>query len=107
MSEAIIYLTQNGALQQLEKEKLQSSECSKSASKSSSEAQSLGPRPFAGLFIISGSVSIIGLIIGAIRLLRSHWERFTFMQTMLISKGICSWLETFFTLNKTKNEIEL
>ncbi|EEF38776.1 glutamate receptor 3.1 [Ricinus communis] len=107
ISETIIYLTQNGELQQLENEKLSSCKCSKSASNSSSVTQSLGPRPFAGLFIISGSVSVVGLIIGAIRLLRSHWDRFAFIQKMLMGRGMWSWLATLFALNKTKNEIEL
>ncbi|KDP31932.1 hypothetical protein JCGZ_12393 [Jatropha curcas] len=100
ISEAIIYLTQSGELQQLEEQKLSYSKYSTSPSTASSGTQGLGPRPLAGLFIISGSVSIFALIVVAISLLRSHWESsLTFIQTMLAGRAFWSWLTTFFAKN--------
>ncbi|WCJ31132.1 glutamate receptor 2 [Euphorbia peplus] len=105
ISEAIIHLRLSGELQQLEEEKLSYYKCLSSASKTGSE--SLGIGPFAGVFIISGSVSAIGLIISMIRQLRKHWEEFTFLKTMLLGRGLWLWIATFLTPNKSKDEIEL
>ncbi|XP_065875130.1 glutamate receptor 2.8-like [Euphorbia lathyris] len=105
ISEAIIYLKQSGELHQLEEEKLSYSKCLTSAS--NTEDQSLGIAPFAGLFIISGCVSVVGLIVAVIRQLRTHWEKFTFFQTMWLCRGLWLWIAAFLTPNKAKAEIEL
>ncbi|WCJ31135.1 glutamate receptor 2 [Euphorbia peplus] len=105
ISEAIIYLKQSGELQQLEEEKLSYSKCSTSASNAGTE--SLGVGPFAGLFIVSGSVSAIGLTVAVIRQLRTHWEEITFLKTMWLCRGLWLWIATFLTPSKAKDEIEL
>ncbi|WCJ31133.1 hypothetical protein M5689_012644 [Euphorbia peplus] len=105
ISEAIIYLRQSGELQQLEEERLSYSKCSTSASNTRSE--SLGVGPFAGLFIISGSVSAVGFVITVMREMRKHWDEFTVLKKMWFCRGLWLWIATVLTPDKAKDEIEL
>ncbi|KAK6256583.1 hypothetical protein QUC31_000042 [Theobroma cacao] len=69
-SEAILKVTENGEMPQLEQHLLSSYNCSSTTG--ISEGSSLGPRPFAGLFLLSGGVSAFAFLVTAVRLGRRH-----------------------------------
>ncbi|KAK9284339.1 hypothetical protein L1049_023510 [Liquidambar formosana] len=73
ISEAIQRLAESGDLQQLENAMLSSFNCSFSPTETNAD-QSLGPEPFAGLFILSGGASAIVSLIVVARLLKTCWR---------------------------------
>ncbi|XVE70082.1 hypothetical protein DITRI_Ditri10aG0043300 [Diplodiscus trichospermus] len=71
-SEAILKATESGEMPRLDDYLLSSyNSCSPSTSMSY-DSSSLGPRPFAGLFLISGGVSGFAFLVAAMRLARRH-----------------------------------
>ncbi|KAL9378341.1 hypothetical protein Peur_029676 [Populus x canadensis] len=106
ISEAIIYLTQNGKLQKLEEETLSFPKCSASTSDATG-IQSIGSGPFSILFVITFGASTIALLVAGFRLLRKRWREVTFILSMLMGRGLRMRLAAFFTQNKNNYELEL
>ncbi|KAF9678496.1 hypothetical protein SADUNF_Sadunf07G0041000 [Salix dunnii] len=106
ISEAIIYLTQNGELQKLEEETLPFPKCSTSTSDATG-SQSLGPGPFSILFKIAFSGSTIALLVAVFRLLGKRWREVTLILSMLMDRGLWMWLAALFTQKKNNYELEL
>ncbi|XP_022766476.1 glutamate receptor 2.7-like [Durio zibethinus] len=69
-SQAILKATENGEMPQLEEYLLSSYNCSSFTG--ISDSSSLGPRPFAGLFFISGGISAFAFLVTAVRVVRRH-----------------------------------
>ncbi|MBA0851024.1 hypothetical protein Goshw_011555 [Gossypium schwendimanii] len=80
------------------------SDCSSSTSDGTMK-RGIGPGPFSGLFILSGSASTIALLITVFRLLRRGWERL--VQGMLMDRGIWVWLSTLFCRSQRGNQLQL
>ncbi|KAF8406315.1 hypothetical protein HHK36_008401 [Tetracentron sinense] len=106
ISEAILRATENGELQQLEDEMLSFSNCSSSPS-DITDNSSLGPRPFSGLFFISGGVSTVALFITVARLLGKRLQIMSYIQAALTNKGIWRWASTFLARSLAKNGIQM
>ncbi|XWS25609.1 hypothetical protein CRYUN_Cryun27aG0082500 [Craigia yunnanensis] len=90
-SEAILKATENGEMPRLE-EYLLCSYNSCSPSTGIGDGSSLGPRPFAGLFFISGGFSAVAFLVATVRLARRHDH---FIRSKL--NGIRRWAYTFLT----------
>ncbi|XVF36282.1 hypothetical protein REPUB_Repub19eG0044700 [Reevesia pubescens] len=69
-SEAILKATEDGEMPQLEEHLRSSYNCSRSIDMS--DGSSLGPRPFTGLFFISGGISAFAFLVTTVRLARRH-----------------------------------
>ncbi|KAB5547805.1 hypothetical protein DKX38_011211 [Salix brachista] len=106
ISEAIIYLTQNGELQKLEEETLSFPKCSTSTSDATG-SQSIGPGPFSILFKIAFGGSTIALLVAVFRLLGKRWREVTLILSMLMDRGLWMWLAALFTQKKNNYELEL
>ncbi|KAG5241418.1 glutamate receptor [Salix suchowensis] len=106
ISEAIIYLTQNGELQKLEEETLPFPKCSTSTSDATG-IQSIGPGPFSILFKIAFGGSTIALLFAVFRLLGKRWREVTLILSMLMDRGLWMWLAALFTQKKNNYELEL
>ncbi|KAK9285018.1 hypothetical protein L1049_024200 [Liquidambar formosana] len=104
ISEAIQGLAESADLQQLENEMLSSFSCSSSPIGTNAD-QSLGPTPFAGLFILSSGASAIALLIMVARLLITRWRIMTFILATLMGKGIWKRLAILFAPNSTNQEL--
>ncbi|OMO74759.1 Ionotropic glutamate receptor [Corchorus olitorius] len=88
-SEAILKVTESGEMPQLEEHlnTLYKNNCSSSTG--ISNGSSLGPRPFTGLFLISGGISAFAFLVAAVRLGKRHKH---FIQAKL--NGIQRWVYT-------------
>ncbi|CAK7347541.1 unnamed protein product [Dovyalis caffra] len=86
MSEAILKVVESGEMQQLE-EMLASSNCS---SKALRDNTSLDLKPFAGLFILSGSSSAFGFLVAILRM-GSNLQILSYIQTLLTKRRIWRW----------------
>ncbi|KAJ6419888.1 hypothetical protein OIU84_029915 [Salix udensis] len=106
ISEAIIYLTQNGELQKLEEETLSFPKCSTSTSDATG-IQSIGPGPFSILFKIAFGGSTIALLFAVFRLLGKRWRDVTLILSMLMDRGLWMWLAALFTQKKNNYELGL
>ncbi|PPR86584.1 hypothetical protein GOBAR_AA34101 [Gossypium barbadense] len=80
------------------------SDCSSSTGDGTMK-RGIGPGPFSGLFILSGSASTIALLITVFRLLRRGWERL--VQGMLMGRGIWVWLSALFCRNQRGYQLQL
>ncbi|KAL1183480.1 hypothetical protein V6Z11_A02G185400 [Gossypium hirsutum] len=80
------------------------SDCSSSTGDGTMK-RGIGPGPFSGLFILSGSASTIALLITVFRLLRRGWERL--VQGMLMGRGIWIWLSALFCRNQRGYQLQL
>ncbi|XP_031254446.1 glutamate receptor 2.9-like [Pistacia vera] len=87
LSEAIQNLTESGSLQQLEDQMLSLLNCSILETDSTGD-QSLGPTPFSGLFILSGGVSVVALLIIIAGSLKAHFQRMNNFQVTLMETRI-------------------
>ncbi|KAJ0096454.1 hypothetical protein Patl1_28699 [Pistacia atlantica] len=87
LSEAIQNLTESGSLQQLEDQMLSLLNCSILETDSTGD-QSLGPTPFSGLFILSGGVSVVALLIIIAGSLKTHFQRMNNFQATLMETRI-------------------
>ncbi|XWS41913.1 hypothetical protein CRYUN_Cryun17cG0123000 [Craigia yunnanensis] len=65
----------------------------------------IGPGPFSGLFILSGGASAIAMLITVVRLMKRRWE--SFIQGLLMGRGLWVWLTTLFSQNQKRNELQL
>ncbi|MBA0851243.1 hypothetical protein Goshw_016024 [Gossypium schwendimanii] len=101
MSEAMELLIQSGKLKQMKEDMLSLSYCSSSTNDGTMK-RGIGPGPFSGFFILSGSTSAIALVITVIRLLRRHWERL--VQGMLMGRELWVWL-TMFSRNQSRKKL--
>ncbi|KAG6766977.1 hypothetical protein POTOM_028156 [Populus tomentosa] len=106
ISEAIIYLAQNGKLQKLEEEMLSFPKCSTSTSNATG-IQSIGPGPFSILFIITSGASTVAFLVAGFRLLGKRWREVTFILSMLMGRGLWMRLAAFFTQKKNNYDLEL
>ncbi|KAK8494678.1 hypothetical protein V6N13_053314 [Hibiscus sabdariffa] len=104
MSEAMLQLRMSGKFNEMKEEMLSISNCSSSTTAGTLK-QGIGPRPFSGLFILSGSASAIAMLITVIRLMGRRWERF--IQGMLVGRGLWVWLTTLFSQNQRGNQIQV
>ncbi|GMI82636.1 GLUTAMATE RECEPTOR 2.7, glutamate receptor 2.7 [Hibiscus trionum] len=92
-SEAILKVKENGEMPRLEEYLLTSyNSCAPSTAIGGglSSSSSLGPRPFAGLFLISGGISTFAFVVATVRLVRRH-DRF--IRAKL--NGMRRWAFTF------------
>ncbi|MBA0866832.1 hypothetical protein Goshw_024833 [Gossypium schwendimanii] len=72
-SEAILKVMENGEMPRLEEYLLISNNsCSQSTGVSDGLSSSLGPRPVAGLFFVSGGISAFAFLVATVRLARRH-----------------------------------
>ncbi|XVE70081.1 hypothetical protein DITRI_Ditri10aG0043200 [Diplodiscus trichospermus] len=71
-SEAILKATESGEMPRLDDYLLSSYNSCSPSTAMSYDSSSLGPRPFAGLFLISGGVSGFAFLVAAMRLARRH-----------------------------------
>ncbi|KAK8652996.1 hypothetical protein V6N13_127017 [Hibiscus sabdariffa] len=104
MSEAMLKLRVSGKFNEMKEEMLSFSDCLSSTIAGTIE-RGIGPRPFSGLFILSGSASAIAMLITVIRLMGRRWERF--IQGMLVGRGLWVWLTTLFSQNQMGNQIQV
>ncbi|KAE8707056.1 putative Glutamate receptor 2 plant [Hibiscus syriacus] len=104
MAEAMLRLRVSGKFDQMKKEMLSFSRCS-SSTIGGTIKRGIGPGPFSGLFILSGSTSVIAMVITVIGLMRRRWE--SFIQGMLMGRGLWVWLSTLFSQNQRGNQLEL
>ncbi|KAL2498262.1 Glutamate receptor 2.7 [Abeliophyllum distichum] len=91
ISEAILKVTQNGEVNQLEKHMLSFSNCSTSLTQVADTIGSLGPEPVSGLFKISGSISTIAILIAVARLLQRQWSIHDLVQKSLTMNRVLRW----------------
>ncbi|MFQ6623531.1 hypothetical protein Gotur_004507 [Gossypium turneri] len=104
MSEAMKLLIQSGKLKQMKEDMLSLSYCSSSTNDGTMK-RGIGPGPFSGFFILSGSASAIALVITVIRLLRRRWERL--VQGMLMGRELWVWLTTLFSRNQRGKQLQV
>ncbi|MBA0775279.1 hypothetical protein Gotri_010434 [Gossypium trilobum] len=92
-SEAILKVMENGEMPQLEEYLLISNNsCSQSTGVSDGLSSSLGPRPVAGLFFVSGRISAFAFLVATVRLARRHQH---FIRAKLNGLRTCAF--TFLT----------
>ncbi|KAI3504859.1 hypothetical protein L1887_26609 [Cichorium endivia] len=93
ISEAVLKLTQNGEINTLNENMLRSSSnCSRFAQESN-HPTSLGPKPFTGLFMISGSISALVFFSTLRRLVSERQDSiWNLTQSNLIVRRIGEWL---------------
>ncbi|KAI3688981.1 hypothetical protein L2E82_46927 [Cichorium intybus] len=93
ISEAVLKLTQNGEINTLNENMLRSSSnCSRFAQESN-HPTSLGPKPFTGLFMISGSISALVFFSTLRRLVAERQDSiWGLTQSNLIVRRIGEWL---------------
>ena len=87
ISEATLKVIESGELRQLE-ELLSSSNCTSQAT--AMETSGLGLEPFAGLFILSGTIAAFGSLVAILRLGRNV-EILSYIQTELTRRRIWRW----------------
>ncbi|XP_038994863.1 glutamate receptor 1.3-like [Hibiscus syriacus] len=104
MAEAMLRLRVSGKLDQMKEEMLSSSDCS-SSTIGGTIKRGIGPGPFSGLFILSGSTSVIAMAITVIGRMRRRWE--SFIQGMLMGRGLWVWMTTLFSQNQRGNQLQL
>ncbi|XP_022893647.1 glutamate receptor 2.9-like isoform X1 [Olea europaea var. sylvestris] len=97
ISEAILKITQNGEVNQLEKHMLSFSNCSTLLTQVADNVGSLGPEPVSGLFKISGSISTIAIVIAVARLMRRQWSIHDLVQRLLTMKRVWRWAALILT----------
>ncbi|KAG4147183.1 hypothetical protein ERO13_D05G206150v2 [Gossypium hirsutum] len=92
-SEAILKVMENGEMPRLEEYLLISNNsCSQSTGVSDGLSSSLGPRPVAGLFFVSGGISAFAFLAATVRLARRHQH---FIRAKLNGLRTCAF--TFLT----------
>ncbi|MBA0837005.1 hypothetical protein Goarm_009190 [Gossypium armourianum] len=92
-SEAILKVMENGEMPRLEEYLLISNNsCSQSTGVSDGLSSSLGPRPVAGLFFVSGGISAFAFLVATVRLARRHQH---FIRAKLNGLRTCAF--TFLT----------
>ncbi|MBA0677717.1 hypothetical protein Goari_019109 [Gossypium aridum] len=85
MSEAMVRLCGSGKFKRMKDDLLSFPECSSSTIDVTMK-RGIGPGPFSGLFILSGTASAVAILITVIRLMRRRWERL--VQGMLMGRGL-------------------
>lgn len=104
MSEAMVRLCGSGKFKRM-KDDLQSfPECSSSTIDVTMK-RGIGPGPFSGLFILSGTASAVAILITVIRPMRRRWERL--VQGMLMGRGLWVWLTTLFSRDQRGNQLQV
>ncbi|KAJ6344702.1 hypothetical protein OIU76_006264 [Salix suchowensis] len=106
MSEAILKVIESGEMGQL-KESLSPPKCSSDASRDNSR---LDLEPFAGLFILSGSVSAFGFLVALLRK-GGNLQILSCIQRVLTKKRILRWASIHFSrensiIPKTKDQVQ-
>lgn len=92
ISEAILKVSENGKILELERHMLSFSNCSSSSSTGVSTGPRLGPRPFSGLFIVSGCISAAALLISTARLLERHSLILSSTQAAILQSKVSRWV---------------
>ncbi|CAH1454312.1 unnamed protein product [Lactuca virosa] len=94
ISEAVLKLTQNGEINTLNENMLRSSSnCSLLAQESNGPRGTLGPKPFTGLFMISGSISALVFFTTLGRLVADHQASiWSLTLSTVIIRRIGKWL---------------
>ncbi|KAA3457461.1 glutamate receptor 3.6-like isoform X2 [Gossypium australe] len=85
LSEAMLRLCGSGKFKRMKDDLLSFPECSSSTIDVTMK-RGIGPGPFSGLFILSGTASAVALLITVIRRMRRRWERL--VQGMLMGRGL-------------------
>ncbi|KAJ6320901.1 hypothetical protein OIU78_016152 [Salix suchowensis] len=106
VSEAILKVVESGEMRRLE-EILSSHNCSSDASRDNSR---LDLEPFAGLFILSGSVSAFGFLVALLRK-GGNLQILSCFQRVLTKRRILRWASIHFfrensTIPKTKDQVQ-
>ncbi|MBA0643361.1 hypothetical protein Goklo_027660 [Gossypium klotzschianum] len=85
MSEAMVRLCGSGKFKRMKDDLLSFPECSSSTIDVTMK-RGIGPGPFSGLFILSGTASAVAILITFIRPMKRRWERL--VQGMLMGRGL-------------------
>ncbi|KHG07685.1 Glutamate receptor 3.6 -like protein [Gossypium arboreum] len=104
MSEAMVRLYGSGKFKRMKGDLLSFPECSSSTIDVTMKRR-IGPGPFLGLFILSGTASAVAILITIIRPMRRRWERLA--QGMLMGKGLWVWLTTLFSRDQRGNQLQV
>ncbi|XP_022740714.1 glutamate receptor 3.5-like [Durio zibethinus] len=104
MSEGMLRLMSSGKFKQMKEEMLSFADCSSSTIDGTIK-RGIGPGPFSGLFILSGGASAIAMLITVVRPMKRRWE--SFIQGMLMGRGLWVWLTTLFFQSQRRNELQL
>ncbi|GAB2293768.1 hypothetical protein Dimus_027981 [Dionaea muscipula] len=105
MSTAILKSIQSGEVAELESELLSSFSCSASAAVNSG-TQSLGPRPFSGLFYISGGIALIALIITVFPVVENHCRISNLIWNAVIIARTSFWVLSLLLKSSRKSRLE-
>ncbi|MBA0793841.1 hypothetical protein Gohar_018223 [Gossypium harknessii] len=84
-NQAMVRLWGSGKFKRMKDDLLSFPECSSSTIDVTMK-RGIGPGPFSGLFILSGTVSAVAILITVIRPMRRGWERL--VQGMLMGRGL-------------------
>lgn len=106
ISEAIIYLEQSGELQKLEEQMLSFPKCSTSTSDVTG-IRRIGPGTFSNLFINYIWNFYHCIVCCRFSSTEKALEGMTFIQSMLMVRGLWMWLAAFFTKYKNSYDLEL
>ncbi|GAB2293769.1 hypothetical protein Dimus_027982 [Dionaea muscipula] len=105
MSVAILEAIESGEVEELEREMLSSFNCSASAAVNS-DTQSLGPRPFSGLFYISGAIALMALMVTAFPLVENHCRNSILVWKAAIIARTCLWVLSLRLQSSRKSRLE-
>ncbi|KHG20376.1 Uncharacterized protein F383_26084 [Gossypium arboreum] len=103
MSEAMVRLCGSGKFKRMKDDLLSFPECSSSTIDVTMK-RGIGPGPFSGLFILSGTASAVAILITVIQPMRRRWE---VGSRMLMGRGLWVWLTTLFSRDQRGNQLQV
>uniref|UniRef100_A0A803LK56 Ionotropic glutamate receptor C-terminal domain-containing protein n=1 Tax=Chenopodium quinoa TaxID=63459 RepID=A0A803LK56_CHEQI len=90
ISQAILKATEKGEIEGLEHDMFTHCKCS--TSKINNSTTFVGPKPFSGLFCISGGVAAVALLVIVIPSVELQSRIFSVVKESILRSRICSWL---------------